>query len=198
MAVDATLELCVLDERCLLEIRQVALINAHLAPYLITRFDEAIAQAVVDAIGTDIEVEGLVGVPPVGKLGRNRNCERIARIGSHKPVPIVDVEVGSLTALSVKCVALCIRNDSINQQGIVHRHAEVEWCYANGDGYIDIIGVDVGQGGFTRCIADTIAAGGKQKDCDDKKKGVYKIALLWGHELMRLRGDDPVESYDNS
>ena len=78
-------------------------------------------------------------------------------------MPVVDVEVGSLTTLSVKCVALCIRNDSINQQGIVHRHSEVERCYADGDGYIDVIGVDFGQGRFIRCTTDTLATGGKEK-----------------------------------
>ena len=184
VTVDTTLELRILDERCLLEIREVALVDAHLAPYLVARFDKAIAQAVVDAIGADIEVKRPIGVPPVGKLGRNCNSERIACILRHELVPVVDIEVGGLATLSVKCVALCIRNDSINQQGIVHRHAEVERSYADGDGYIDIIGIDVGQGRFIRCTTDMLATRGKEKGTKNEKNVSYNVAMRKFHELM--------------
>ena len=68
MAVDPPFELRIFDEWRLLEVREVTLIDAHLAPHLIARLDETIAQTVVDAVGADIEIKRLIGMPPVVKL----------------------------------------------------------------------------------------------------------------------------------
>ena len=43
VAVDAALELGVLNERMLVEGGKIALINAHFAPYLIARLNKAVA-----------------------------------------------------------------------------------------------------------------------------------------------------------
>ena len=75
VAIDATLELRILDERCLLEGGEVALVDAHLAPHFVAWLDETIAQAVVDAVGAHIKVEWLVSMPTIGKLGRNGDIE---------------------------------------------------------------------------------------------------------------------------
>ena len=45
VAVDTALELSVLNERTLVERREVAFVNAHLAPHLVTRFNETVAEA---------------------------------------------------------------------------------------------------------------------------------------------------------
>ena len=79
-------------------------------------------------------------------------------------MPIIDVEVGGFTALTMQHIALCISNDSIDQQGIVALHTEVERSNADGDGHIHVVGIDVGQRGIIRCIADTLGAGGKKEE----------------------------------
>ena len=80
VAVDATLELCVLNQRPLVEGGEVAFVNAHLAPYLVARLDQAVADAVVDAVGADVHRERAIGVPSIGILGRNGDGERVSRV----------------------------------------------------------------------------------------------------------------------
>ena len=164
VAVDATLELSILDERRLLEGGEVALVDAHLAPHFVAWLDETIAQAVVDAVGAHIKVEWLVSMPTIGELGRNGDVERFAYILRHELVPTVDVETRGLASLTMQRVALVVGNDGIDQQGIVALHAEVERSNADGDGHIHVVGIDVGQRGIIRCIADTLGAGGKKEE----------------------------------
>ena len=85
-------------------------------------------------------------------------------------MPVVDVEVGSLTSLAMQCIALIVGDDGIDQQGIVALHAEVERSNADGDGHIHVVGVDVGRRGIIRCIADTLGAGGKKEEGRCKKE----------------------------
>jgi hypothetical protein len=54
MAVDTSLELCVLNQSSLIERGEVAFINAHLTPHLVTRLYKTITDAVVNAVRTDI------------------------------------------------------------------------------------------------------------------------------------------------
>ena len=93
MAVDTTLELCVLNQRTLVERGQVAFIDAHFAPNLVARLDETIAEPIVDAVGTDEDVEGTIGVPAVFIFGRNGDAERVTAILSEQGVPVVQIEV---------------------------------------------------------------------------------------------------------
>ena len=58
MAVDATLELCVLNQRALIKRREVSFVNAHFAPHLVTWLYKTVADAVVDAVRADINREG--------------------------------------------------------------------------------------------------------------------------------------------
>ena len=80
VAVDAAVELGVFNECALVERAEVAFVDAHLAPDLVTRCNEAVAEAVVDAVGADVEGEGTVGVPAVVVFGRDGDGERVAAI----------------------------------------------------------------------------------------------------------------------
>ena len=65
VAVDAPLELGVLNERTFVERREVTFVDAHLAPYLVAWRNQAVAEAVVDAVSVDIDGERTVGMPAV-------------------------------------------------------------------------------------------------------------------------------------
>ena len=75
VAVDAALKLGVLDQRTLLEAGQVTLVDAHLAPHLVAGLDQTVAEAVVDAVGTDIDGERFVSMPAVLILRRDNDGE---------------------------------------------------------------------------------------------------------------------------
>ena len=75
VAVDAALELSIVDQRTLVERGEVAFVDAHLAPYLIARFDQAVADTIVDAVRADVDREWLIGVPTIIILSRNSNAE---------------------------------------------------------------------------------------------------------------------------
>ena len=80
VAVDAALELSIVDQRTLVERGEVAFVDTHLAPYLVTRCYQTVAEAVVDAVGTDVESKRTVGVPTVVVFGGNGDGERVAAI----------------------------------------------------------------------------------------------------------------------
>ena len=114
VAVDAALELGVLDQRPLLEGGQVALVDAHLAPHLIAGLYQAVAEAVVDAVGTDIDGKRTVGMPAVFVFRRNHNAERVPAVLGEQLVPLVDIEVRRLLALGMQAVPVFICDDGID------------------------------------------------------------------------------------
>ena len=69
VAVDAPLELRILNQRTLVERGKVTLVDTHLAPYLVARGDETVADAVVDAIRTHVDGERTIGVPTISIFG---------------------------------------------------------------------------------------------------------------------------------
>ena len=69
MAVDAAFELCVLNQRALVERGKVTLVDTHLTPHLMARRDESVAKAIVDAIRADIKRERAISVPSIVILG---------------------------------------------------------------------------------------------------------------------------------
>ena len=102
MAVDAlTINSRILQEDLLVEVREVALVEAHLAPHLIARSYATIGDGEVYAVSTDIEREGAVGMPAVGILGRDADAERVASRLSKQLVPVVKIEIGRLPTLAV-------------------------------------------------------------------------------------------------
>ena len=162
VAVDATLELGVFDERAFIERREVAFVDAHLAPHLVAGFDEAVAEAVVDAVGADVEDERTIGVPAVIVFGRDGDGERVATGVGEQCVPVVKVEIDGIVTLAVQRVALAVGNDSINQQGFVVGHAEIERCDIDGYGDTEVVGVYVGQRGLLLRILNSRRTRGQQ------------------------------------
>ena len=73
MAVNTTLELGVLYQRTLIERGEIAFVNAHLAPHLVARLYQTVANSIVDAVWTDVNRERAIGVSTIGILGRNGN-----------------------------------------------------------------------------------------------------------------------------
>ena len=116
MAVDTTLELRVLNQWTLVERGEVTFINAHLAPHLVARLNETVADAVVDAVRRDIDGERLIGVPAVVIFGRDGDAERVASVLCKQYVPVVNIEVGGTTSLAVQAVSVAVGNDGINTQ----------------------------------------------------------------------------------
>jgi hypothetical protein len=172
MAVDAlTTNSRILQEDLLVEVREVALVEAHLAPHLIARSYATIGDGEVYAVSTDIEREGAVGMPAVGILGRNADAERVANRLSYQLVPVVEVEIGRRPTLAVQAVAVAVGDDSIDEQGIVIGHREVERGDIDRYGDADIVGIDGWLVRLLLSIAYGFCAGGKEpQDGGEKRK----------------------------
>ena len=115
MAVDTTLELCILDQRTLIERGEVALVNTHLTPHLVAWLDQTVAEAVVDAVRTDVDRERAIGVPPVIELGRDSHTDRVATVLCEQRLPVVNVEIYRFLALTVQAVSMAVCNDSVDE-----------------------------------------------------------------------------------
>ena len=68
VAVDATLELRILNQGTLIERGEVTFVNAHLTPHLVAWRDETVAETIVDTVGTHKDREGAIGVPTIVML----------------------------------------------------------------------------------------------------------------------------------
>ena len=172
MAVDAlTTDSRIFQKDFLGEGGEIALVDAHLAPHLVARSYATIGDSEVDAVGTDIEREGAVGMPAVGILGRDADAERVANRLSYQLVPVVEVEIGRRPTLAVQAVAVAVGNDSIDEQGIVVGHREVERGDIDRYGDADIVGIDGWLVRLLVSIADGLCAGGKEpQDGGGKRK----------------------------
>ena len=93
MAVDAALKLRILNQRTLFERREIAFVDAHLAPHLVARLNQAVADAIIDAVRTDVDGEGAIGVPAIFILGRDGHAERVATVLPEQGMPVSKVEV---------------------------------------------------------------------------------------------------------
>ena len=94
MAVDTTIELGVDDEWTFVERREVALVNTHFAPHLITRFNQSVSQSVVDAVLAHIDSKRLETVPAIIVFCRHLHLNLFASIISQELMPEINVEVG--------------------------------------------------------------------------------------------------------
>ena len=177
MAVDAlTTDSRIFQKDFLGEGGEIALVDAHLAPHLVARSYATIGDSEVDAVGTDIEREGAVGMPAVGILGRNADAERVANRLSYQLVPVVEVEIGRRPTLAVQAVAVAVGDDSIDEQGIVIGHREVERGDIDRYGDADIVGIDGWLVRLLLSIADGLCAGGKEpQDGGGKRKEDVQI-----------------------
>ena len=162
VAVDAALELCVLNEWTLVERRQVALVDAHLAPHLMAGGYETVAEAVVDTVGADEEGDGVIGVPTIFVAGRNGDAERVSTVLVEQLVPVVKVEVDRLVSLAVEDVSVAVCDDSINTRCCLVGQAEVEGSHIHGNGDADIVRIDAWVSGLLLGVADRFCGASHQ------------------------------------
>ena len=158
MAVDATLELRILDQRTLIERREVALVDAHLTPHLVTWLDQTVAETIVDAVSTHMDGERAIGVPTIVILSRNGHANRVAWILSKQRVPVVKTEVNRFLTLAVQAVSMTVCYDSVDEQCLLVCHAEVERRDIHGYGDTDVVRIDLGLSRLEPCIADRFVA----------------------------------------
>ena len=162
VAVDAALKLCVLNQCTLIKRGEVALVDAHLAPHLIARLYQTVADAVVDTVSTDVDRKRTIGVPAVFISGRDGDAERVPGVLGKQPMPLVYIEVHCFLTLAVQAVPVAVRNDGVNTQCLLVCHAEVEGSYIHGYGNTEVVGIDSGLYCLLFGIADGLRASGKQ------------------------------------
>ena len=163
VAVDAALKLGVIDQRTLLEAGQVTLVDAHLAPHLVAGLDQTVAEAVVDAVGTDIDGERFVCMPAVLILRRDDDRERIPAVLSKQRMPFVNIEVRRLLALGMQATAVAAGNDGIDAQCRLVCHVKAQRGDVHGNGDADIVGINPRLCVLLSGIADGLGAGHQQQ-----------------------------------
>ena len=154
MAVDASLKLSVLYQGTLAERRQVALVDAHFAPHLIAWLYQAVADAVVDAVGADNDVERTIGVPTVFIFCGDGDGKLVATIVVKQFVPVVNIEVQGFVSLAVEAVAMTVGNDRIDKECFLVCHAEIERGNIYRDSDTNIVGIYLRLHLLLPCIAD--------------------------------------------
>ena len=162
VAVDAAFELCVLYQRTLVERGEVTFIDAHLAPNLVARRNETIAETVVNAVWADIDRERTIGVPAIVILGRNSHAERVARILSKQLMPVINIKINRFFPLAMQTVSMAICNDGIDTHSFLIRHIKAERRNVHGYGDTEVVWIDLRLPSLLLSIANRLCTGSKQ------------------------------------
>ena len=128
--------------------------DAHLAPHLVARLDQTVAEAIVDAVGTDVDGERFISMPAVLVLRRDNDAERIPAVLSEQSVPLVKVEIDRFLALGMQAAAVAIGDDGIDPQRRLICHVKAERGDVHGYSHTSVVRIDLGQDVLLRSIAD--------------------------------------------
>ena len=146
MTVDTLVgDLRILYQRCLVEGREVALEESHLAVYLVAGGNATIGDApLVKRFAADQDVERAILRPLPVFLRTDSDRKLAALVLLQQLVPLVNVEVG-IVAIGMHCPTLrAFHLDIDGLHGIVS-HREVQRSDAHRNRDADIVRIDVGQ-----------------------------------------------------
>ena len=166
MAVDAPLELSILDECPFIKRGEVALVDAHFAPDLVTWRNQTIANTVVDAVRTNKDWKRAICMPSIVIFGGNSHAERVSTILSQQLMPVVKVEIDRFFPLAVKAVSVTVCNDSINKQSCLVNHTKIKRSYIYGYGDTEIVWIYLRLFLLLPRIADSLGSTG----CEEEQK----------------------------
>ena len=154
MAVDALVRcLGILQQGALVEIGQVALVEAHLAIDLVAGWDAAVGDAPgIEGFVAHHDLEVAIAGPLPLFLCTDGECQRSAFVLLYDLMPLVDVEVG-IVSVGVNSASLRAFHLYVDSLHLVVCHREVEWRNAHRDGDAYIVGIDIRQLVLLGCIS---------------------------------------------
>ena len=146
MTVDAhAWHLGVLDDGKLVEVREVALVEAHLTEHLVAWGDTAIGQSpLVEGIRTDAYLKVLILAPLALAQHADSESQLSALVLSRQLVPVVDIEIGEV-ALHMQFSALAAFHHDIYCIDIVSHGIEVQGGDLCRYRHVDIVRIDLRQ-----------------------------------------------------
>ena len=186
VAVDAASHLCVLNDCPLTAVLQTGLIDAHLCICLITRLYESVSDAIVNAVGADVNAERSVGTPSVSKSGTDLHEQTPAHILLQQSLPLVGVDRCRCLSLCVQFTAFCACKHGIDHQCAVILHREIERSNIGWYCHADIVRIDFGLAIDHLCIGDLLHSASR-KQCNDRKiYNMYMVSHIKNRYLSKL------------
>ena len=165
MAVHAAVEVLAANQTDLVERRKVPFVNADVGEGLVARCDEPVGDAVVDGVFADIDIERLEPHPFPVELSARRDLYRPTPGGGQQLVPGLDREIGALAGRLDGHSARTFR-DGKHLLGPVD--VKVEGRDGGGDGYADVIGIDVRLPAGRR---EAVGMAGARQDGEQQRQG---------------------------
>ena len=143
VAVDAGARRClVVEDRALVEVAEVALVDAHVAIDLVARGDATVGQSpFVEGVGTDRHLEVFVLCPASVVLHTYGERQVAAFVLLGQCMPVVDIEV-DIIAVGVQLTALTAFDDDVDAVVGAAGEVEVHWCDACGNRHAGIFRID--------------------------------------------------------
>ena len=169
VAVEACAGHCGVDEnRLLIEVAQVALVESHLAVDLVAGRDKAISQSpLAERIRGDVDREVTILFPLAAALDEDRERQLAALVLFREFVPVVHIEV-CVVATCLHLTALRAFHHDVHGLGILAHRVEVQWRDVHGDGRARIVGEDLRLSVDLRGVGRLVAARGQQSKVKTK------------------------------
>ena len=174
MTVHATVELGVFQQGPLAEGTQFPLIDAHVAVHLISRFQEAVSEAIVDGIRRHEDAEGLERPPLPVELARNGDLEGIPGASLEQVRPTLGRETGGGSAAGTQDLPVRRGQSDIDRIGPLQ--GKIQRGDTRGNRHAGIIGINVGTGTGRNGMAGLRLAGCQHEDHHQDGQGSFHRA----------------------
>ena len=165
MAVHTAVEVLAADQTDLVERRQVPFVDADVGEGLVARGDEPVGDAVVDGVFADIDLERLEPRPFPVELSARRDLDRPAPGCGQQLVPGLDGEIG---AFAGSLDGLAVQPFRDGNHLLCAVDVKVEGRDGGGDGYTDVIGIDVRLPAGRR---EAVGMAGARQDGEQQRQG---------------------------
>ena len=171
VAVEACAGHCGVDEnRLLIEVAQVALVESHLAINFVAGRNKAISQSpLAERIRGDVDREVTILFPLAAALDEDRERQLAALVLFRELVPVVHIEV-CVVATCLHLTALRAFHHDVHGLGILAHRTEVEGCDVHGDGCTGIVRKNPWQSVDWRSVGRFVAARGQQSKAKAKDR----------------------------
>ena len=143
VTIDTTTELGVLNQSTFVTVGETCFVDAHLGVGFVAWLNQTIGNAVVDAVGTDVDAERCITAPTFGELGSYLDKEAPTLILLKEFVPLVCIDAGRLLALGMQFARHRACEDSIDHQHTVALHGEVQGSNVDRNGYSTVVRIDL-------------------------------------------------------